>query len=117
MRKDALLNVACLLLPTLDDDHLEVSVNYSLHQVRRQFELDQGVPFGPSRKSGGNVSNDGRPLALVLVGRERELMTSQKVIRTATLLCSVNSMPLTTIDFLPQWLVMPTQRRKRKLFH
>lgn len=47
--KDALLNVACLFLPTLGDSHSEVSVVYLPHRVRRQFRLDQGVPIGLNR--------------------------------------------------------------------
>ncbi|KAI5337232.1 hypothetical protein L3X38_016501 [Prunus dulcis] len=36
LRKDAMLNVACFPLPTLDDDHSEVFVHYSLHQAPPQ---------------------------------------------------------------------------------
>ncbi|CAL8152937.1 unnamed protein product [Prunus armeniaca] len=35
LRRETLLSTACLPLPTLGDDHLEVSVHYSPYQVRR----------------------------------------------------------------------------------
>ncbi|CAL2259060.1 unnamed protein product [Prunus armeniaca] len=44
-RKYALLNIAYIPLPTLGDSRSEISVVYSPHRVRRQFELDQGVPI------------------------------------------------------------------------
>lgn len=46
LRKDAIMNGASLLLPTFGDDHIEASVHCSPHQVKLQYGLDQGVPWG-----------------------------------------------------------------------
>ncbi|KAI5351065.1 hypothetical protein L3X38_003956 [Prunus dulcis] len=79
LRKEALLSVACLSLLTLGDDHLEVSVHYSLYRVRRQLGFDQGVPSSPGHGDSftlhrvfwteDSVLEDGRLLALALADK------------------------------------------------
>lgn len=46
-KRNAILNVASLPLPTFGDNHGETSVYYSPHRVKLQHGLDQGVPLGP----------------------------------------------------------------------
>ncbi|VVA37309.1 PREDICTED: LOC110773182, partial [Prunus dulcis] len=72
---------ACLPLPTLGDDHLEISVHYSPYRVRQQLGFDQGAPSSPSHGDPSllhrifwtedRVLGDGRPLALALADRQR----------------------------------------------
>ncbi|CAL2246603.1 unnamed protein product [Prunus armeniaca] len=81
LRREALLSTTFLPLPTLGDDHLEVSVHYSPHRVRRQIGFDQGMPSSPSHGDPAslhrvfwtrdNLLEDGRPLALALADKER----------------------------------------------
>ncbi|CAL8169050.1 unnamed protein product [Prunus armeniaca] len=81
LRRKALLSAACLPLPTLGDDHSEVSVHYSPYRVRQQLGFDQGVPSCPSHGdsltlhklfwTGDSMPGDGRPLALALANRQR----------------------------------------------
>lgn len=81
LQREAMLSAACLPLPTLGVDHLEISLHYSPHRVRRQFGLGQGVPPSPSHGNpftlhkvfwtGDNVLEDGRLLALALADKGR----------------------------------------------
>ncbi|CAL9000939.1 unnamed protein product [Prunus brigantina] len=82
LRREALLIAACLPLPTLSDDHLEISVHYSPYRVRRQLGFNQGVPFSPIHGEPSSlhrifwtedhVPGDGRPFALALANRGRD---------------------------------------------
>ncbi|CAL9024108.1 unnamed protein product [Prunus brigantina] len=81
LRREALLSAACLPLPTLSDNHLEISVHYSPYRVRRQFGFNQGVPLSPIHGEPSSlhrifwtedhVPGDGRPFALALANRGR----------------------------------------------
>ncbi|CAL8168724.1 unnamed protein product [Prunus armeniaca] len=80
LRREALLSAACPPLPTLSDNHLEISVHYSPYQVIRQFVFNQGVPLSPIHGEPSSlhrifwtedhVPGDGRPFALALANRE-----------------------------------------------
>ncbi|PQM42280.1 uncharacterized protein Pyn_18592 [Prunus yedoensis var. nudiflora] len=73
-RKYALLNVAPIPSPTLEDRRSEISVTYSPHRVRRQLGLDQGVPSNPNHDdpfvlhrifwSNDHIPSNCRPLVL-----------------------------------------------------
>ncbi|PQQ18428.1 uncharacterized protein Pyn_23522 [Prunus yedoensis var. nudiflora] len=81
LRREALLSAACLPLPTLGDDHLEVSVCYSPHRVKRQFGFDQGMPLNLGQGDPfmfhrvfwtiDNAPEDGRLLGLALADKGR----------------------------------------------
>ncbi|PQM32684.1 uncharacterized protein Pyn_30633 [Prunus yedoensis var. nudiflora] len=78
---EALLSAECLPLLTLGDDHLEASVYYSAHRVRRQLGFDQGVPSDPSHGAPfslhkvfwtwGHVPEDSSFFALALADKRR----------------------------------------------
>ncbi|CAL9019472.1 unnamed protein product, partial [Prunus brigantina] len=81
LRREALLSATCLPLPTLSDNHLEISVHYSSYRVRRQFGFNQGVPLSPIHGEASSlhrifwtedhVPGDGRPFALALANKGR----------------------------------------------
>ncbi|CAL2270468.1 unnamed protein product [Prunus armeniaca] len=81
LRREALLSATCLCLPTLSDNHLEISMHYSPYRVRRQFGFNQGVPLSPIHGEPSSlhiifwtedhVPGDGRPFALALANRGR----------------------------------------------
>ncbi|PQQ02678.1 uncharacterized protein Pyn_38292 [Prunus yedoensis var. nudiflora] len=71
LRREALLSAARFPLPTLGDDHLEASVYYGAHRVRRQLGFDQGVPSDPNHWTAGNVPEDGNLFALALADKGR----------------------------------------------
>ncbi|PQM38667.1 uncharacterized protein Pyn_11603 [Prunus yedoensis var. nudiflora] len=81
LRREALLSAACFPLPTLGDDHLEASVHYAAHRVRRQLGFDQGVPSDPSHGdlsllhrvfwTESNIPEDGNLFALALADKGR----------------------------------------------
>ncbi|CAL9029942.1 unnamed protein product [Prunus brigantina] len=81
LRREALLSAACLPLPTVSDNHLEISVHYSSYRVRRQLGFNQGVPLNPIHGEPSSlhkifwtedhVPGDGRPFALALANRGR----------------------------------------------